>query len=192
MSAAVECGVACRVIQGVPADSTKVCAPSKGVVGEGSSMTHATRIGRLAGLAGGLGIGAALAATPGIASADDFQISFDGMDLLPAAGNTATATTTAGDWSLRSPSATAPTPPSATARMTPHSPMAPEPSPQSPTATSTRPPPTATAVSPAPATATSTPAWPTVPTAAPWPPAMTCSRSCRCSRCRETTVRASS
>jgi hypothetical protein len=55
-------------------------------------MKHATRIGRLAGLAVGLGIGAALAATPGVASADDFQISIDGMDLLPTAGNTATAT----------------------------------------------------------------------------------------------------
>ena len=60
-------------------------------------MKHATRIGRLAGLAVGLGMGAALAATPGIASADDFQISIDGMDLLPTAGNTATATSGMGD-----------------------------------------------------------------------------------------------
>ena len=44
-------------------------------------MTRATRIGRLAGRAVGLGIGAALAATPGTASADDFQVSIDGMDL---------------------------------------------------------------------------------------------------------------
>ncbi len=63
-------------------------------------MKHATRIGRLAGLAVGLGIGAALAATPGVASADDFQISIDGMDLFPTAGNTATATTVAGEFGL--------------------------------------------------------------------------------------------
>jgi hypothetical protein len=63
-------------------------------------MKHATRIGRLAGLAVGFGIGAALAATPGVASADDFQISFDGMDLFPTAGNEATATTVAGDFGL--------------------------------------------------------------------------------------------
>jgi hypothetical protein len=56
-------------------------------------MTHTTRIGRLAGLAVGLGIGAALAANPGIASADplDFQISIDGYDLIPTADTTATA-----------------------------------------------------------------------------------------------------
>jgi len=63
-------------------------------------MKRATRIGRLAGLAVGLGIGAALAATPGIASADDFQISIDGMDLLPTAGNTATATSGMGDMAI--------------------------------------------------------------------------------------------
>jgi hypothetical protein len=44
-------------------------------------MKRATRIGRFAGLAVGSGIGAALAATPGTASADDFQVSIDGMDL---------------------------------------------------------------------------------------------------------------
>jgi hypothetical protein len=60
-------------------------------------MKHATRIGRLAGLAVGLSIGAALAATPGVASADDFQINIDGMDLFPAEGNTATATAGMGD-----------------------------------------------------------------------------------------------
>jgi hypothetical protein len=60
-------------------------------------MKHANGIGRLAGLAVGMGIGAALAATPGVASADDFQISIDVMDLLPTAGNTATATSTMGD-----------------------------------------------------------------------------------------------
>jgi hypothetical protein len=60
-------------------------------------MKHATRIGRLAGLAVGLGIGAALAATPGIASADDFQINIDGMNLFPTAGDTATADAGMGD-----------------------------------------------------------------------------------------------
>lgn len=62
-------------------------------------MTIATRIGRLTGLAVGLGIGAALAATPGIASADDldFQINIDGMNLLPTADNGATATSGMGD-----------------------------------------------------------------------------------------------
>jgi hypothetical protein len=74
------------------------------------------RIGRLCMLAGGLGVGATLASTPGVASADpstdalswtdqllgglsvpadpsplDMQISFSGIDLLPTAGNTATA-----------------------------------------------------------------------------------------------------
>jgi hypothetical protein len=63
-------------------------------------MKHATRIGRIAGLAVGLGIGAALAATPGIASADDFQISIDGIDLFPTAGNTATATSGMGDFAI--------------------------------------------------------------------------------------------
>jgi hypothetical protein len=60
-------------------------------------MKHATRIGRLAGLAVGVGVGAALAATPGVASADDFQISIDGMDLFPTTGNLATATSGMGD-----------------------------------------------------------------------------------------------
>jgi len=47
----------------------------------------------------GLGIGAALAATPGIASADDldFQINIDGVNLLPTADNGATATSGMGD-----------------------------------------------------------------------------------------------
>jgi hypothetical protein len=63
-------------------------------------MKRATRIGRFAGLAIGLGIGAALAATPAAAHADDIQISFDGMDLLPTSGNEATATTVAGDFGL--------------------------------------------------------------------------------------------
>lgn len=60
-------------------------------------MKRTTRIGRLAGLAVGLGIGAALAATPGTARADDFQISIDGKDLFPVAGNTAMATSGTGD-----------------------------------------------------------------------------------------------
>jgi hypothetical protein len=54
-------------------------------------MKRGSRIGRFARLAVGLGIAAALAATPGAAHADDFQISVDGMDLLPTAGNTAEA-----------------------------------------------------------------------------------------------------
>jgi len=70
-------------------------------------------------LAVGLGIGAALSATPGVASADpssdpwidqllsglsvpdpaatlDMQVSIDGTDLFPTAGNTATASSPAG------------------------------------------------------------------------------------------------
>ena len=47
----------------------------------------------------GLGVGATVGSTPGIASADglDFQISIDGYDLLPTAGNSATATSGMGD-----------------------------------------------------------------------------------------------
>jgi hypothetical protein len=81
-------------------------------------MRHATNIGRLSILAAELGIGAALACTPAVASADpstqltpteladidqvlrwlfdptgaDMQVSFNGMDLFPTAGNTASAT----------------------------------------------------------------------------------------------------
>src|SRR5260370_3641773 len=92
-------GVLCRVIQWVCAGQitlrTHACWS-----GKGRSMTHATRIARLPGLAVGLGIGAALAATPGVASADDFQISIDGMDLFPTAGNTATATSGMGDFAI--------------------------------------------------------------------------------------------
>ena len=51
---------------------------------------------RLGVLAVGLGIGAAVVST-GTAAADDFQISIDGMDLFPTAGNTATATSGMGD-----------------------------------------------------------------------------------------------
>jgi len=86
-------------------------------------MRHAIRIGRLGMLAAGLGIGAALAWTPGVASADsstglspteladldqvlrflfdptgaDMQISISGMDLFPTEGNSATAVAGMGD-----------------------------------------------------------------------------------------------
>jgi hypothetical protein len=61
-------------------------------------MTNMRRIARLGILAMGLGVGAAVASTPGMASADslDFQISVDGYDLFPTTGNLATATTEAG------------------------------------------------------------------------------------------------
>jgi hypothetical protein len=50
-------------------------------------------------LAVGFGVGAAVASTPGIATADalDFQISIDGYELLPMADNGATATSSFGD-----------------------------------------------------------------------------------------------
>jgi hypothetical protein len=56
-------------------------------------------LARLGMLAVGLSIGAAVASTPGIASADDldFQISIDGYDLLPATDNSATASSSMGD-----------------------------------------------------------------------------------------------
>jgi hypothetical protein len=86
-------------------------------------MKQATRIYRLSMLAIGLSIGAALAATPGVASADSFaepfswidqllgglsdpaqitsaldmQVSISGMDVFPTADNTATATSGLGD-----------------------------------------------------------------------------------------------
>jgi hypothetical protein len=59
-------------------------------------MVNARGLGRLGVLAVGLGIGAAVAST-GTASADDFQISIDGYDLFPTAGNTATAISGTGD-----------------------------------------------------------------------------------------------
>jgi hypothetical protein len=60
---------------------------------------NARGFARLATLAMGLGIGAAVASTPGIAAADalDFQISIDGYELLPLEGNGATATSSFGD-----------------------------------------------------------------------------------------------
>ena len=86
-------------------------------------MRHAIRIGRLSILANGLGIGAVLASLPGAASADsstdplswldelvsgvsiptqaastlDMQISINGLDLFPTAGNTAVATSSLGN-----------------------------------------------------------------------------------------------
>jgi hypothetical protein len=51
-------------------------------------------------LAVGLGIGAAVASTPGTAAADDMQISIDGIDLFPTAGNTATAASGFGDMAI--------------------------------------------------------------------------------------------
>jgi hypothetical protein len=67
--------------------------------GKEEPMKYANRIGRLGVLAVGLGIGAAMAAT-GTAVADDFQISIDGIDLFPTAGNTATAVSGAGDMAI--------------------------------------------------------------------------------------------
>jgi hypothetical protein len=69
-------------------------------------MRHAKAIGRLGGLAIGLGIGAAMAATPGVASADplppfdptNFAISFDGFTLFQT--GTATATSGMGDFAI--------------------------------------------------------------------------------------------
>lgn len=83
-------------------------------------MVDARRLGQLGMLAVGVGIGPMMAATPGIASADnsqvvssidpsglfpaadpaqsmDFQVSIDGMDLFSTAGNSATAVSGAGD-----------------------------------------------------------------------------------------------
>jgi hypothetical protein len=60
-------------------------------------MTNVRGITQLGVLAVGLGIGAAVASTPGVAWADDFQISIDGMDLFPTAGNTASAYSGTGD-----------------------------------------------------------------------------------------------
>ena len=63
---------------------------------QATPVSTAKRVGRLGVLAVGLGIGAAVVST-GTAAADDFQISIDGMDLFPTAGNTATATSGMGD-----------------------------------------------------------------------------------------------
>lgn len=86
-------------------------------------MVNARRLGQLGMLAVGVGIGSAMAATPGIASADnsqvvssidpsglfaaadpaqslDFQISIDGMDLFPTVGNSAIAFSGTGDMAI--------------------------------------------------------------------------------------------
>ncbi len=83
-------------------------------------MVKSRRLGQLGMLAVGVGIGSAMAVTPGIASADnsqvvssidpsglfaaadpaqslDFQISVDGTDLFPTVGNSAIAVSGAGD-----------------------------------------------------------------------------------------------
>ena len=86
-------------------------------------MVNARRLAQLGMLAVGVGIGSAMAATPGIASADnsqvdslidpsglfaaadpaqslDFQISIDGMDLFPTAGHSAIAISGTGDMAI--------------------------------------------------------------------------------------------
>lgn len=64
-------------------------------------MRRAKTIGRLGGLAIGLGIGAALAASPGVASADpDIDISFDGMDIFHTPGHTAEAFSGTNDFAI--------------------------------------------------------------------------------------------
>ena len=60
-------------------------------------MANSRATSRLGMLAVGLGIGAAVASTPGVARADDFQISIDGMDLFSTVGNTASAYSDSGD-----------------------------------------------------------------------------------------------
>jgi hypothetical protein len=64
-------------------------------------MANNRGLGRLAIVAVGLGIGAAVAHSP-VAWADDldFQISFDGYDLFPTTDNSATATTVTGEYGL--------------------------------------------------------------------------------------------
>jgi hypothetical protein len=66
-----------------------------GVITKGLLIMNARGIARFGILA--LGIGAAMASTPGIAWADDFQISIDGYDLFSTVGNTATAYSGTGD-----------------------------------------------------------------------------------------------
>jgi hypothetical protein len=60
-------------------------------------MVNARAVAGLGTLAVGLGIGAALVCSPGVARADDFQISIDGMDLFSTVGNTANAYSGSGD-----------------------------------------------------------------------------------------------
>lgn len=54
-------------------------------------MVNPRVVGRFGVLAVGLGIGAAIASPPGVAAADDIQVSIGGFDLFPTDGNTATA-----------------------------------------------------------------------------------------------------
>jgi hypothetical protein len=90
--------------------------------GEGKIVGNTRRLGQLGMLAVGLSVGAAVAhspvasadtssdpiswlsgldlASPAPSSASDFQISFNGMDLFPTAGNEATAVTVAGQYGL--------------------------------------------------------------------------------------------
>lgn len=64
-------------------------------------MRNAIAIGRLVGLATGIGIGAALAATPGIAAAaPDIDISFNGMDVFHTDHHTAQAFSSANDLAI--------------------------------------------------------------------------------------------
>jgi hypothetical protein len=67
-----------------------------------NTTVNARGLARLGMLAMGLGVGATVASTPGIASGDslDFQISIDGYDHLPTAGNSATATSEMGDFAI--------------------------------------------------------------------------------------------
>jgi hypothetical protein len=69
----------------------------KAAIEKGPVMVNARGFARFGVLAVGLGIGAAVASTPGVAWADDFQISIDGMDLFPELGNTAFAKSGIGD-----------------------------------------------------------------------------------------------
>jgi hypothetical protein len=63
-------------------------------------MGAAWGFARLGVVAVGLGIGASVAHSPVALADSDFQISFDGQDLFPEAGNSATATTVAGEYGL--------------------------------------------------------------------------------------------
>lgn len=65
-------------------------------------MVSTCGFARLGMLVAGLGVGAVVASTSGIASADtlDFQISIDGYDLLPTADNSAVATSGMGDFAI--------------------------------------------------------------------------------------------
>jgi hypothetical protein len=63
-------------------------------------MVNSRGLARLATVAVGLGIGVAVASTPGVARADDFQISIDGMDLFSTTGNTASAYSGSGDFAI--------------------------------------------------------------------------------------------